>query len=98
MNNPYREWVGAQIRADVYGYVNPGDPRSAATLAYQDAVLSHRANGIYGEMWAAALVAAAFTADGARAAVVEPPRQIPPTLPLAEALTRGLTPSQHGNT
>ena len=98
MNNPYREWVGAQIRADVYGYVNPGDPRSAATLAYQDAVLSHRANGIYGEMWAAALVDAAITADGARAAVVESLRHIPPTSRLHEALTGVLALHERGHT
>ena len=54
--NPYREWIGAVIRADVFGWVNPGRPRAAARHAYQDAVLSHRANGVYGEMWAAALV------------------------------------------
>jgi len=62
VDNPYREWIGALIRADVYGYVNPGDPRAAAVLAVQDARLSHVANGIYGAAWAAALVAAAFTA------------------------------------
>ena len=32
--NPYREWIGAQIRTDVYGYVCPGQPRRAAELAY----------------------------------------------------------------
>jgi ADP-ribosylglycohydrolase len=63
--NPYREFIGAAIRADVFGYVSPGAPGQAAELAYRDAVLSHRANGIYSEMWCAALIAAAFTAPDA---------------------------------
>lgn len=67
--NPYREWIGAMIRADIFGYVSPGDPGGAALLAYQDAALSHTANGIYGEMWAAALIAAAFTSSDAREAI-----------------------------
>ena len=50
---PYREWIGAQIRADAWGYVSPGRPILAAALAFQDASLS-TANGIYGAMWAAA--------------------------------------------
>jgi ADP-ribosylglycohydrolase len=68
-HNPYREWIGAMIRADIYGYASPGDPAGAARLAYQDAALSHTANGIYGEMWAAALIAAALTSSTGREAL-----------------------------
>lgn len=57
--NPFREWIGAQIRADVYGWTHPGDPGTAAALAHRDAVLTHTANGVYGAMFAAAVVAAA---------------------------------------
>ncbi|GAA5006900.1 ADP-ribosylglycohydrolase family protein [Actinopolymorpha pittospori] len=84
--NPYREWIGAQIRGDAFGYVYPGDPARAARLAYQDAVLSHVANGVYGEMWAAALVAAAFTASSPREALEVSCAVVPPQSRLTEAL------------
>jgi ADP-ribosylglycohydrolase len=61
--NPFREWIGAQIRGDVYGWARPGDPRAAATLAWRDARISHTRNGVYGAMFAAALVSAACVAD-----------------------------------
>lgn len=85
--NPYREWIGAQIRGDVFGYVLPGDPWAAAALSFEDASLSHVGNGIYGEMWAAALVSAAFTASSAREAIAVSLGVVPPRSRLAAAVT-----------
>ncbi|MEZ7131004.1 ADP-ribosylglycohydrolase family protein [Nonomuraea sp. AD125B] len=68
--NPFREWIGAFIRTDVYGWVNPGDPATAAEYAWRDARLTHTANGIYGAMFAAAMCAASLTA-GSPEEVVE---------------------------
>ena len=61
--NPYVEWIGAAIRADPWGYVAPGWPEKAAEMAYRDARVSHRANGVYGAMFWAAAIAAAFVVD-----------------------------------
>ncbi|MFZ4234014.1 ADP-ribosylglycohydrolase family protein [Streptomyces murinus] len=61
--NPFREWIGALIRADVHGWTNPGDPGAAAEQAYRDAVLTHTGNGVYAAMFTAATLAAAATGD-----------------------------------
>ncbi|MFE2264806.1 ADP-ribosylglycohydrolase family protein [Streptomyces griseosporeus] len=59
--NPFREWIGALIRADLHGWTNPGDPATAAEQAHRDAALTHTANGVYAAMFAAAVIAAAAT-------------------------------------
>ncbi|MFB7406040.1 ADP-ribosylglycohydrolase family protein [Streptomyces sp. NPDC056202] len=85
-DNPYQEWIGALIRADVYGWICPGDPRRAAALARRDAVLSHTGNGVYGAMWAAALIAAAFTAPDVRSALEASLERIPAGCRLARTV------------
>jgi len=89
--NPYREWIGAQIRADIWGYVCPGAPQQAAALAYKDACISHTANGIYGEMWVAAMVAAAFACNETEEVVRAGLAQIPQKCRLAEAIQNVLS-------
>jgi ADP-ribosylglycohydrolase len=84
--NPYREWIGALIRADVFGWVFPGRPRMAARLVYSDASLSHRCNGIYAAMWAAALVSLACVAAKPQEAVEQSLGFVPAHSRLAEAL------------
>jgi ADP-ribosylglycohydrolase len=86
VDNPYREWIGALIRADIFGYTNPANPARAARLALVDAEFSHQANGIYGELWAAALVSAAFATDSAAVAIDVALSVVPPRSRLAETL------------
>ena len=85
-HNPYREWIGAQIRADVWGWVNPGNPERAAEFAYRDARLSHTGNGVYGEMYVAAMLAAAFTTNDVTEVVETGLQVVPPESRLAEAV------------
>ena len=58
--NPEREYIGARIRADVFGLVAPGSPELAADMASRDASLSHTRNGVYSAMFMAACIAWAF--------------------------------------
>lgn len=84
--NPYREWIGAQIRGDIFGWVAPGRLEYAAELAYRDASLSHVKNGIYGEMMIAAMLAAAFTTDNIEEVILAGLSEIPQSCRLAQAV------------
>ena len=88
--NPYREWIGAQIRADGWGYASAGNPELAAELAYRDACWTHRANGIYGEMMFAAILAAAFVVRDPIELVNIGLTEIPKNCRLAEACRAAL--------
>ncbi|ADD41984.1 ADP-ribosylglycohydrolase family protein [Stackebrandtia nassauensis] len=89
VRNPFRDWIGAQIRTDVYGWTNPGQPQRAARLAWTDARLSHGRNGVYGAMFAAAASAAAVTAVPVTEVLETGLSVVPPASRYAAAVRRG---------
>lgn len=90
VRNPFREWIGAQIRTDVYGWVNPGDRTAAARLALADARLSHTGAGVDGALWVAAISAAAMVLDDPIAIAEAGLEVINPEGELAKAVRFGL--------
>lgn len=60
LNNPYREWIGAQMRGAVCGMVAPGNAFEAARLAFMDGQVSHHNNGVLGEVFNAVMTSLAY--------------------------------------
>ncbi|MGL1893650.1 MAG: ADP-ribosylglycohydrolase family protein [Spirochaetaceae bacterium] len=89
-HNPYREWIGAQIRADGWAYCCAGNPELAAEFAFRDAHWTHRANGIYGEMFFAAVISAAFVESDPIKLINIGLSQIPKNCILAEDIKESL--------
>jgi ADP-ribosylglycohydrolase len=88
-DNEWNDWIGAQIRADLYGWVCPGRPARAADLARRDASLSHRKEGVYGAVFVAALGAAIPESASLEAAVETALAEIPRDSDCAEAVLLG---------
>lgn len=91
VNNPYGEWIGAQMRGEVCGFVAPNDPKRAATLAWRDALVSHIREGLYGEVFNAVLTSLAYGHKGDFADLAQKGLQyVPPGSLFARAVTETL--------
>jgi len=89
-HNPYREWIGAQIRVDGWAWACAGKPELAAEFAWRDACWTHARNGIYGAMFCAAMQAAAFVERDPGRLVAIGLGQIPARCRLADAVREAL--------
>ena len=60
-DNWFTQGMGAAIRSEIWACLAPGDPELAASYAREDACVDHAGEGMYAEMFLAALESAAFT-------------------------------------
>ena len=88
--NSGEELIGAMIRADAFGLTNPGMTGKASEMAYRDGSMTHKKTGLYAEMWAAAVIAAAYTTFDPVTAIMAGLEQIPGNSRYAEALREAL--------
>jgi len=85
-DNPFCQWIGADIRSDPWGYLAPAWPERAAEFAWRDAYISHRRNGIYGEMFFSAAISAAFAVSDPMEAIEIGLTEIPRNCATAKAV------------
>jgi ADP-ribosylglycohydrolase len=62
-NNFFTHGMGAAIRAEIWAALCAGNPLGAAYYAYQDASVDHYGEGVYAEMFIAAVEAKLFASE-----------------------------------
>lgn len=59
-NNFFHDCLGAPIRSEIWAFISPAQPLKAMEYAYQDAVVDHAFDGVYGEVFLAVIESMAF--------------------------------------
>ncbi|MFX1344820.1 MAG: ADP-ribosylglycohydrolase family protein [Promethearchaeota archaeon] len=78
LNNFYYDFIGAQMRADIWGLITPGCPEMAKKYAQMDGCISHAGVGIEGEIFLAALISQAFFESDIRNNINNALKFVPP--------------------
>jgi len=91
VDNPWMEWIGGDIRVDAWGYLASGWPQKAAEFAWRENYISHRFSGLYGGMYVAATISAAFALGDAEAALHIGLTEIPRSCRTANAVKWALS-------
>ena len=66
VDNVYKDSDGCYIRSEIWACLAPGHPEIAAKYAYEDAIVDHAGEGMYGEIFFAAVESAAFVESDKR--------------------------------
>ncbi len=85
-NDRWKNSNGAWIRSELWACLFPGEPDEAAPLAWYDACVDHAEDGIYAEIFTAALESAAFIENDIRKLIAAALVRIPPECRIARSV------------
>jgi len=94
--NDWVDEMGSPIRSEIWACMAPANPQRAAALAWMDSALDHSGGeGMYGEMFWAAVQSAAFVLDDPLELIRIGLAMIPPSCRVARAIREVLFTWQH---
>jgi ADP-ribosylglycohydrolase len=84
--SPRAEWIAAQMRAEIWGMLAPGDPARAADYAARDANVFNIGNGVYAAQFVAAMASHLMTDPNLSKAIAVARQQVPADAVLARLI------------
>ena len=95
--NYFVDEMGSPIRSEIWACLSPGDPQTAASLAWMDSAMDHAGGeGTYGEMFWAAVESAAFVLADPVELIRVGLVMIPPACNISRVIREALWCWQHG--
>lgn len=90
VDNEYRNSCGCFIRSELWACLCPGQPELAARYAYEDGIVDHAGEGVYGEVFFAAMQSAAFVESDPQALLRVGLSYIPADCAVARAVRQAM--------
>lgn len=85
-DNWFVDGMGAAIRSELWACLAPGNPQLAAAYAREDACMDHAGNGLWAEVYLAALQSAAFEESNVRKLIEQNFQFIPADSTIRQAI------------
>ena len=95
--NYYVDEMGSPIRSEIWACIAPADPQRAAALAWMDSTMDHAGGeGMWGEMFWAAVESAAFVIDDPLTLIRLGLGMIPPACDISRVIREAVWCAGHG--
>ncbi len=95
--NYYVDEMGSPIRSEIWACLRPAEPQAAAELAWMDSAMDHAGGeGMFGEMFWAAVESAAFVLDDPYELIGIGLDMIPPSCNIARVIREAVWCRRHG--